>query len=75
MNKFKSLGRMLSKEEQKKIKGGDGEVGGLGGDYDCGSGDTYCGSGSGVTCCTGYTCQDAGNASDPYVKGGDKICA
>lgn len=68
MNNFKSLGRKLSKEEQKKISGGFDNP-------DCGTANTYCGSGSGVTCCKGLTCQDAGNGQNPNIPGGDKLCA
>ena len=73
MKNLESLGRSLSKAEQKRIMGGDGEV--QNPDGDCGTANTYCGEGSGVTCCSGRTCQPALNGSNPYVKGGDKLCA
>ena len=57
----------LSRAEMKNIMAGSGADG-------CGDADTYCGAGSGVTCCTGYTCQDAGNGQNPNVPGGDKMC-
>lgn len=69
MKKLQSLGKILNKTEQKKI------IGGVEDDPGCGTGDTYCGSGSGVTCCAGYTCDDAGNAQNPNVPGGDKLCS
>jgi hypothetical protein len=41
----------------------------------CSNANTYCGSGSGVTCGAGCTCDDAGNGKNPNVPGGDKLCA
>ncbi|MCW3074287.1 MAG: hypothetical protein JWP69_1356 [Flaviaesturariibacter sp.] len=74
MKKFQSLGRSLSGSEMRMILGGDEPVSIIGeGDSTC---NAYCGSGSGVTCsgrCV--TCGDAGNASNPNVRGGDKICS
>ena len=67
MKKFENLGRTLSKAEQRKILGGAEPK-----DNSC---NTYCGSGSGVTCtdtCTNSV--DAGNGSNPNVPGGDKLC-
>lgn len=68
MKKFQSLGRNLSKEEQKRIMGGV-----VAGD-NC---NTYCGEGSGVVCNTGKCgyCVDAGNGQNPTKPGGDKMCA
>jgi len=58
----------LSRDEMKKIMAGSGT--------DTSKCNAYCGSGSNVTCggfCS--TCEDAGNASNPGIPGGNKICA
>jgi hypothetical protein len=71
MKKLQTLGKVLSRHEQKKILGGD--------DYSSAPGDycnVYCGSGSNITCKgTCSNCVDAGNGANPYVAGGDKLCA
>lgn len=69
MKNFDGLGRSLNKDEQKKIKGGIEDGGG-----GCGTSNTYCGTGTGVTCCPGLTCDDAGNGSGTGT-GQDKLCA
>lgn len=54
----------LSRAEMKNIMAGSGS-----------SCDVYCGSGSYYTCSgTCGSCQSAGNGSNPYVAGGDKLC-
>jgi len=59
--------KSLTRNEMKKIMAGSGG--------NCGTVDTYCGAGSGVICCQGLTCEDAGNGQNPNVPGGDKLCA
>ena len=62
-----SLGRSLSKEDQKKVMGGVRD--------DSNTCNAYCGSGSNVTCsgkCP--SCENAGNGANPNVPGGDKLC-
>lgn len=67
--------KKMTKEEMKKVMGGVEK-----GDY-CGSDklngccNTYCGTGSGVTCKgTCGSCVPAGNGTNPNTKGGDKLC-
>lgn len=68
MKKFESLGRSLSKEEQKKVMGGLSEPN----DNTC---NAYCGTGSNVTCSGKCPrCEDAGNGANPNKPGGDKMC-
>jgi hypothetical protein len=54
MKKFQNLGRSLTKEQQKKIKGGD-EMFDPGGDGAVNCGDHYCNQG----CPSGCKCQIA----------------
>ncbi|MBA3285725.1 MAG: hypothetical protein H0U27_11790 [Nitrosopumilus sp.] len=65
MKKFKNLGRILSKAEQKNI---------LGGNVPGNSCNAYCGVGSGQQCDTVCPhCVDAGNGSGTGP-GQDKLC-
>jgi hypothetical protein len=75
MKKFQALGRTLSSSEMRTISGGDEPPESVIGD-ETSTCNAYCGSGSKVTCsgrCA--TCENAGNAYNPYVAGGDKICS
>jgi len=77
--KFLNLGTALSREQMKKVTGGCG-MGELcygggddGGGSACGTINTYCGTGTNVTCCTGLVCDDAGNGTGGG-QGQDKMC-
>ena len=61
MEKFKKLGKILSKNEQKRIKGGtDEEI-----DPPCGIMFDYCRflQFPDTTCCPGYQCINIGNSN------------
>ena len=68
--------KKLTKDEMKKIIGGVEREGGYcGSDKQNGCCNIYCGTGSGVTCAgTCGTCDAAGNATNPNIPGGDKLC-
>ncbi|HNL82354.1 MAG TPA: hypothetical protein PKG56_03100 [Chitinophagaceae bacterium] len=77
MNKrFENFGTALSREQMKKVTGGcaPGELCGGFGDGDaCGTVNTYCGTGTNVTCCSGLVCANAGNGTGGG-QGQDKMC-
>ncbi|MBN8675437.1 MAG: hypothetical protein J0L56_15005 [Chitinophagales bacterium] len=64
MKKFEILGKVLSKEEQMKIKGAVG--GGGGGGLGCSQGGDFCGVNAGIT----YVCCDQA----PKLKCVNNVC-
>jgi hypothetical protein len=67
MKKLQSLGRILSKDEQKRIMGGDSEYDELEDEYGCGTGISCSGKSSGDTCGT-KSC-----VCEKHPNGGDKL--
>lgn len=56
MKKFETLGRSLSKADQKKILGGADEEVLPPEDGECSAYDKYCNTSKYINCCTGYVC-------------------
>jgi len=75
--KFENFGTALSREQMKKVTGGGCAPWELCGDFGdgdaCGTVNTYCGTGTNVTCCSGLVCDKAGNGTGGG-KGQDKMC-
>lgn len=67
--------KKLSKEEMKKIIGGETKPNYCGSSDPGGCCNVYCGTGSGQKCIGNCgICADAGNGQNPGVPGGDKLC-